>query len=148
MEDQEQFLVRFKYESFSQPVDSRHEAVLDRGERRIDRSKQKRRRQAYADNARAHDPWAERVEVQKDVWELGHVHCYRPNACCGASSWGHSLGCPRSPYAVVAGTARRYTRARRMFDIHRGCVGISITWEFGTDIALTVRSLEGSAWWM
>ena len=51
--------------------------TLDGGRWRSDRSEQKGGRQSNVPHNMPDDPAAQRVEIQQDVWELRHRHCYR-----------------------------------------------------------------------
>ena len=72
MKHEEQLAFGLHDDSFAQAPQASNRATDDRRQRRIDRAKEKRTGQPYGGDAVTDDPRLQRVEVQKDVRELGH----------------------------------------------------------------------------
>jgi hypothetical protein len=73
MEDQEQLALRFHDNALAEPVEVDDGSPFHRRERRIDGAKKKRRGEPHAFDAVSDDTRAQRVEIQQDVGELGHL---------------------------------------------------------------------------
>ena len=78
MKHQKQFVVGFDDDTFTEPAQPDDRFAFDRGERRVNGAKKKRRGKPDAGHAAAENPRLQGMEIQQNVRQLGHVVLHFP----------------------------------------------------------------------
>ena len=73
MKHQKQFVVGFDDDTFTEPAQPDDRFAFDRGERRVNGAKEKRRGKADAGYAAAENPRLQGVEIQQNIRQLGQL---------------------------------------------------------------------------
>ena len=72
VEHQEDLAFRFHRDPLAEAVEIDDASPDNGGERRLDRTEQERRREAYTLDAAAEDPRRQGVQVEENVWQFRH----------------------------------------------------------------------------
>src|SRR6185503_1493333 len=84
MENEKQLAFHLPHDPFSNAPQADHRAALGRGERRIDGAEQRGTHHARARERLPHDPWSQRLEINRDVGKLRHPQSL--NTCSATST--------------------------------------------------------------